>query len=442
MSSTIKIKTETEQLLYKYYTDERAQREKLQSLVDSLTNQVEVLQQQLNKVQEQQHEASAKKQIHAEKSSDEVQYETDEEELAKETEWVRQKSWKKRKLNVSLSPLAEGSKPDEKQNQGEKTKKTPLPPPIVVENINNYQEFYDLLVANLTNDSFVAKMMNGERVKINSSNAESYRTIDYRLTSLLLQNNCYWYSYENKQDRPIRVMAKKLHSSCAPKRIIEDLESQGYKIQDAVNKLSWRSKEPLNMFMLSFDKNEDVNRIYNIKTILGCKVDIQPLKTSKLLPQCKRCQAYGHTQKYCSKEPRCVKCTGKHLTRDCTKPTDTKPKCVHCGEAHPASYRGCVVAKELQQLKNKLTKPSPPTTSQLAKANQGKNRSTSQEVTKNISYAQIARGKLPQQKQKPQPISSNSEDKLNTILNLLTSFDNRLQKLENSTKTATLKHKQ
>jgi stalled ribosome alternative rescue factor ArfA len=29
------------------------------------------------------------------------------------------------------------------------------------------------------------------------------------------------------------------------------------------------------------------------------------------------------------------------------------PKCVNCGEGHPVNYRGCIVAKELQKIKNK-----------------------------------------------------------------------------------------
>ncbi|CAH1637103.1 unnamed protein product [Spodoptera littoralis] len=293
-SSSIKIKTKTEHLLYKYYTEEKLEREKLQSLVNDLKSQLEQLQHQLKTIQEQ--KTSDKKNVTTEKPMP-IEYETDEEELAKETEWVRQKSRKKRKLNSSSlsSPTQQGDDPSQKTKEA-KIKKQPTPPPIVVENVKNYQEFYDLLSTNVTKDSFVTKMMNGEIVKINSKNDDSYRSI----TKLLLQNNCCWYSYENKQDRPIRVMAKNLHSSCLPNRIIEDLTAQGFKIEDAVNKLSWKSKEPLSMFMLSFQKDEDIKKIYGIKSILGCKVDIQPLKTSKLIPQCKRCQAYGHTQKYCS----------------------------------------------------------------------------------------------------------------------------------------------
>lgn len=73
------------------------------------------------------------------------------------------------------------------------------------------------------------------------------------------------------------------------------------------------------------------------------------------------------------KEERCVKCAGKHWSFNCNikEKNGGKIKCANCEEAHLASYRGCVVAKELQkrrdirirrQLKNRgrsLTVPNP-----------------------------------------------------------------------------------
>jgi hypothetical protein len=99
-------------------------------------------------------------------------------------------------------------------------------------------------------------------------------------------------------------------------------------------------------------KKEDTKRIFEIKEILGMKVTIEVLRKSNLILQCKNCQAYGHTQKHCGKEVRCVKCIGKHHMKECKKPNQSHPKCVNCGEAHPANYRGCVVAKELQKIQN------------------------------------------------------------------------------------------
>ena len=80
-----------------------------------------------------------------------------------------------------------------------------------------------------------------------------------------------------------------------------------------------------------------------------------PVQKTKLLPQCKNCQRWGHTKSNCHKEPRCDKCAGKHTTLKCTKPKETPPKCYNCGKNHPANYWGSVVAKELQALRNKAT---------------------------------------------------------------------------------------
>lgn len=434
LPNKVVLKTELEHQLYTRYIEEQNERLELQKLVKDLSSQIELLQQQLKLNQEQKNVPLEKEQQTTDKPQEAVEYWTDDEELARETEWVRQKSRKKRKLNTTLSPPSQGGSLEESQ-AGTKTvkpkeKRIPQPPPIIVENIRNYQQFYDLLLTRLSGDSFIVKMMSGETVKINAKDEDSYRAV----RNLLSENNCLWHSYENKQDRPIRVMVKNLHSSCLPDRIVEDLNAKGYKIQEVVNKLSWRTKEPLNMFMLSFQKDEDINHIYGIKAILGCKVDVQPLKTSKLIPQCKRCQAYGHTQKYCSKEPRCVKCTGKHLTKDCTKTIATKPKCVHCGEPHPANYRGCIVAKELQQLKNKVSKrkAAAPKFPASDVERQQPHRTTHRKVTNSVSFAQMTKATQPRPQPTAPPNSNNTttEDNISKILSMLTSFDQRLRYIE------------
>ena len=145
------------------------------------------------------------------------------------------------------------------------------------------------------------------------------------------KENFVWHSYENKQSRPIRVMAKNLHYTCRENSILEDLKSKGFNILNATNKLSWLdNKKPLNMFILTFDNNEDIKKIYEIKKILDSNVTIETIKSNKIIPQCKRCQGFGHTQNYCGKDPRCVKCAGPHLTNVCKKTREAKPKCCHC----------------------------------------------------------------------------------------------------------------
>lgn len=133
---------------------------------------------------------------------------------------------------------------------------------------------------------------------------------------------------------------------------MDDLKQKEYKIEEATNIESKKDKRPLPIFMLTFDKEVDIRKIYEIKEILGMKIVIEALRKNKLVPQCKTCQAFGHTQKYCKRKARCVKCAGMHHTTQCTKSEQTEPKCANCGETHPANYRGCKVAKRLQEIRN------------------------------------------------------------------------------------------
>jgi len=281
--------------------------------------------------------------------------------------------------------------------------------------------------------------MHGDNIKLNLENGDSYR----KMTKMLSEGGHSWHTFENKQTRPIRVMARNLHYTCKPEKIIEYLKANGLKASEASIKLERRSKRPLNMFMITFSADEDIEKIYQINNILGCKVIIEPLRRSKLIPQCKHCQAYGHTQKYCNKEPRCVKCAGKHHTKDCTKPINVQPKCVHCGENHPANYRGCSIAIELQSIKNKTMKAKNPKlnlkqTVRISKpviCNEELKRipaACHSEMGKN-TFAQIVEGNV---NHETTTENSSIKQTLELILSKLNSFDERIQKLEYSTKGA------
>jgi len=269
--------------------------------------------------------------------------------------------------------------------------------------------------------------------------------------------NCYaWHSYEDKHTRPIRVMIRNLHHSCSPGRIVSDLQARGCKVIDAANKLKWGSKEPLDMFILTFSADENTNKIYEIASILGSKVEIQPLRKSKLIPQCKQCQTYGHTQRYCNKDPRCVKCAGKHHTKECKRPKEAQPKCVHCGEAHPANYRGCSVAIELQKIKTQNMKAKRTSLPQRQSATNPRQASNTTEVriqssipqkgNREMTYAQAVANLNEQHNvQENEDVKQTLQlilDKLNKQEALFTTFDERIKKPEYSAQGATPKIRQ
>lgn len=378
-----------------------------------------------------------------ENTTDNTGYCTDDDLLAKETEWLRAKSRnKKRKLNTTLSPPTKEDNPTNNTSDPipQKRKNPPLPP-VIVDGIKSYNKFHEKLVKILPNREFKLKLLGEDSFKINLINVEDYRV----LTKELNKENFTWHSYENKQIRPIRVMAKKLHRSCDSESIVEDLRNRGFKILNASIKLKWKTKDPLDMFMLEFDSGEEIDKIYKITNIMGCKVEIEAIRKSKLIAQCRRCQSFNHTQKYCYREFRCVKCAGKHSSKDCDKAADEKPKCIHCGEPHPASYRGCSIAVELQKIRNKSKNKTLP-----AQSNIHENRSkqpqpaTSKsngntDANKHASYAAATRGLdnvLKSDGQKEDGVRQILQvilNKLDKQETLLSSFEKRLQTLEGST---------
>ena len=97
-------------------------------------------------------------------------------------------------------------------------------------------------------------------------------------------------------------MARGIHCQIATNDIVEELKNKGFKIISAVNILSNRSKEPLNLFMLSFQKEQDIKLVYSIKTIGYQTVKIEELrKASNRIVQCKNCQEFNHVCTYCHK---------------------------------------------------------------------------------------------------------------------------------------------
>ncbi|GFY60462.1 uncharacterized protein TNIN_4071 [Trichonephila inaurata madagascariensis] len=71
------------------------------------------------------------------------------------------------------------------------------------------------------------------------------------------------------------------------------------------------------------------------------KVKVEVLRHKYGPPQCFRCHGFFHSSKFCTRAPRCIKCAGEHLAKDCVKPIDQKPKCCLCEEEHPANFLGC-----------------------------------------------------------------------------------------------------
>ena len=98
-------------------------------------------------------------------------------------------------------------------------------------------------------------------------------------------------------------------------------------------------------FIVTFDREETP---YSI-SIPGERSDctVSPFLSRPMM--CKKCLAYGHTQKRCKKEePRCKSCSEEgHEMKNCQSQT---VKCFHCKEDHQAGSKNCSTQMKEQQI--------------------------------------------------------------------------------------------
>jgi hypothetical protein len=399
---------------------ERQLTAELKKTIDDLKKTVATLEENSKKQNEQLQQLQNNKASRPYRKEDFIPTNSDEEDIvAKETGWILQKT-KKRKLQYSPTK----STPENIKNDTQK--RALAPPPIIVSDCSDYSKLSKELG---DKTGYKSKILNNNQIKINAKDETQYR----ELTKAMNEQKVQWHSFDNKQTRPIRVMAKDVHPSYSPEEIKEDLKAQGLKITEVTNKLKIKramgkvvSSIKLPMFMLTFETDEDINKIFEIQYICNMKVRIEALKTSKLIPQCKKCQRFGHTQKFCHRDAVCVKCAGNHPTASCKKLLDQPPKCSNCGESHPANYRGCVIAKELQKRRNLERKPKLTTT--------GPREFVSKTTSKDFSYAQAANSKANRQ-----DCDSTIGPGIESILKALNEITTRLDRLENAKSTASLK---
>lgn len=285
--------------------------------------------------------------------------------------------------------------PDNTQNDVavdnvEQSGQQPKPPPIIVHNVGQISSLTALLKSSGLND-FSLKTLGNDQIKIQLNCIESYRNVLKKLR----ENQISLHSYQYKADKPFRVVLRHMHSSADVEEIKEELASKGHTVQNIWNMKHRVSKKPLPMFNINLAPKNNNSEIYKIDVLLHMKVKFEAPKPKREVPQCTRCQSFNHTKSYCNRGPRCVKCTGLHLSKDCPrKEKDNNVQCTNCQENHPANYKGCRIYKQLQSKMFPSLRERPPMRRERLDPSTDVHRDAPidfHHVNPRISYADVAR---------------------------------------------------
>jgi hypothetical protein len=126
----------------------------------------------------------------------------------------------------------------------------------------------------------------------------------------------------------------------------------------------------LGSVVVAFPIEEQANRaIKNKLFIAGISAKVVKYRTFSSSIQCKNCSSFGHLDKFCKKEPKCILCASPHIVTEhfCTicklkgkRCIHLTPKCINCNStSHSADSKLCEV---FLALKNKANNTSTNTT--------------------------------------------------------------------------------
>jgi hypothetical protein len=231
------------------------------------------------------------------------------------------------------------------------------PPPIYVYNVTNYCDMVKYITAILEEEQYYCKALPNETVKINVHSPDSYRGLIKRPQ----EDKIIHHTYQIREERAYRVVIRHLHHSFPPHEIQAELETLGHKIRNVLNIRHRVTKEPLPLYFVDLEPQDNNKSIYDLQLLCNMKIVVEPPRKKNHIVQCTRCQSYGHTKTYCSRPFACVKCGGEHKTSLCTKDPAAPGTCALCGGDHPASYKGCTIYKNIQQARGKTPRPLQPT---------------------------------------------------------------------------------
>jgi hypothetical protein len=208
-------------------------------------------------------------------------------------------------------------------------------PPVFLHDANNYQALVHDLNLILKSEYFTENK--GKSIKINTSTPEDFRA----LTSHFDKINVQYHSFCPPDSKQLSVVMRNIPVSLTDEEILTELKHQNYPAYK-VTRLYNKDKQPIPICTIDLENSDTGTEIFGLEFMFHSKIKIEPKRKPKSIPQCTRCQRYGHTKNYCKLNPRCVKCTGDHHFSQCSiKKGIDNVSCVNCGAGHTANFKGC-----------------------------------------------------------------------------------------------------
>lgn len=108
--------------------------------------------------------------------------------------------------------------------------------------------------------------------------------------------------------------------------------------------------------------------IFQVTSLFYISIKVEYYRSNKIA-QCFACQRFDHLSVYCGFAFRCVKCSGPHLAKNCTKPQEVDPKYLNCiyNSIYMANYTKCPTLLKEKEFHRPKRRPKTPLKFRLSK---------------------------------------------------------------------------
>ncbi|GFY75138.1 nucleic-acid-binding protein from transposon X-element [Trichonephila inaurata madagascariensis] len=141
----------------------------------------------------------------------------------------------------------------------------------------------------------------------------------HRIRKYVNENNLESYTYILPEDKKLCLVIRGLPTDMPPMDIIGSLAAKNIKVNECHIMTSKRTGKAMPLFLITLDKTEQNRAVHHVTDIGYMKVKVESLRPKYGPPQCFRYQGFFHSSKFCTRTPRCVKCAGEHLVKDCAR---------------------------------------------------------------------------------------------------------------------------
>lgn len=171
------------------------------------------------------------------------------------------------------------------------------------------------------------------------------------------KNKLPYHTFGDPSKRKMKVVIRGLPKDVDLDKLKQEFKSANIpvvRIHKMHMKEFAKERDPLILAVVPY--NDEGKNLLKVKQIFGYDVKMEP--PNPKIKQCHRCQKWGHSQRYCRGQVKCVKCAGDHFSNKCTRDPDVEPPmCANCGGNHTASYQECFCCPDSAEYKsNKANK--------------------------------------------------------------------------------------